>query len=103
MYSKAFSLLKEDHEEKEEEYEWWHNCVLCLSVRAGESPSALHSTIPLGRVFRATNVLSPLTFSVIGAERRESKQGHPSNHAPMMVMCSECHFIWGTWLDGLDS
>jgi hypothetical protein len=59
----------------------------------GNIPSALRSPIHLGCVYRVTNLLSPLTFSKREAERRESEQGHPSNHAPMMVMCSECHFM----------
>jgi hypothetical protein len=59
----------------------------------GNIPSALRSPIHLGCVYRVTNLLSPLTFSMREAERRESEQGHPSNRAPMMVMCSECHFM----------
>jgi hypothetical protein len=59
----------------------------------GNIPSALRCTIHLGCVFRVTNMLSPWTFPMREAERRESEQGHPGHHAPMMVMCSECHFI----------
>jgi hypothetical protein len=83
-----------DHDEKQDEYERWHNSILYLSVRAEELTirSPLHR--PSGRDFRVTNVPSPLTFSMLGVQGRESEQSHLRSEFPKRVLCSDgCHFM----------
>jgi len=60
----------------------------CL-LKQKNGPSALRSTVHLGRYFRVTNVPSPLTFSMLGVQRRESEHSHLRSEAPKRVMCSE--------------
>jgi hypothetical protein len=61
-----------DHEEEDED-ERWHDAVLCFSVSTREPTIRSPFPIHRGCVYWVTNLLSPLTFSLREAERRESE------------------------------
>jgi hypothetical protein len=84
----------QDHEGEYQEYERWHIDILCWCI-----PDTLlaHND---ERAFRCLR--PPLKGERKGTQAREQTR-HPRNHDLLTEMCSERHFIRGTWLEECDS